>query len=219
MPAYPVNVQLQNSGMTSSGIPMFIRKRLPGGSRGGRRGWVLLVVLAIVSGCQLLAPPEEKEAPPDLIFQDLELESYKNGKLEARGFFDELRHHTRQQQANADGIRWRPVGRAGNEEGELKAGKGEANLRESVSNLADGVRYRAADGLLLKSASARVNFSEQTARSDEETVLESDGFRSVGERFSAKGGEDGWIRLEGNVRSVLGSEPEDSVNPAESKAR
>lgn len=157
----------------------------------------------LLGGCQLLAPPKENESTPDLMFLKLELESYKHGKLEARGQFEELQHYTASQMAKGEQVRWRPVNRAGEEEGVLEAGQGDAELKRSKAVLRQGVEYRSAEGLRLESASAHIDFSERSARSDEETLIESDELRSIGDTFSARSGPDGWLRLEGNVRTVL----------------
>lgn len=172
------------------------------------------LALAALPACTLLEAPEERDAPPDLVFANISLNQYKHGRLEARARFDELRHHTRERRAEGNGMEWEPLDGAGKPEGVLTAGVGTTWLDRSFAHLREGIVWKAVDGTRLETASADVDLSARTANGVESTTLTGDGFVSRAPGFSAQGGEDGWLRLEGGVVSELDSP--DSPKAAES---
>lgn len=178
------------------------------------RAQALALAALLTSGCTLLAPPEEREAPPDAVFSNISVDHYRNGRLDARGHFDELRHHTRERRLEADGVLWEPVDDAGRRKGRLVAEKGNALPGDSLVNLHDGLVYEAGDGSQLHTTTARIDIASETASGSDKTLLIGDGFRSTGSGFAAQGGNDGWLRLEGDVETIFDDAVAEHETPA-----
>jgi LPS export ABC transporter protein LptC len=182
-----------------------------------RRLAPLLACALLGAGCQALAPPGERSAPPDLTFRGVRLEQYARGGLSARSTLRELRYEREPGTAQLDRLEVQLV-RAGQPDGTVSAPRATAEVKDARMELRGGVRYASASDERLETASADLDFARHAVAGTEPVTLRGRDFTATAERFTGDTGSPPRFTLAGKVQASFAA-PEARAAPPRSLRR
>lgn len=164
-----------------------------------RRAPHLSLLALALAGCDALAPPPEREPPPDLTLVTVRMEHYESGRLSQRATLQTARYHRSDGRSDADGIAVEPLDDEGRPTGRLEATRGKGVLRQGAVRLEGGVKHRTPEDDVATTEACDLDLHERTARGTEPVRVEGADYHLDAAGFQAGWRDPPWLRFEGGV--------------------